>query len=93
MPLLFCHDYPSSFLDVGNVLTGLTSPVENGGLPGMGRGGAVIGFHVVAPSIPGMGFSDVSPEEGFGLRETADMFDALMQKLGYREYVAYGSGW
>ncbi|KAF2140376.1 uncharacterized protein K452DRAFT_54976 [Aplosporella prunicola CBS 121167] len=90
IPLLFCHDYPSSFLDVGNILTALTCPVENGGLPGTG---AAIGFHVVAPSIPGMGFSDASPEEGFGLRETADLFDALMEKLGYKEYVAYGSGW
>lgn len=50
-------------------------------------------FHVVAPSIPGFGFSDSSADEAFGLEATADLFDALMRRLGYEQYVAHGAGW
>jgi pimeloyl-ACP methyl ester carboxylesterase len=50
-------------------------------------------FHVVAPSIPGFGFSDASLEERFGLKETATLFHNLMRKLGYDRYVIYASNW
>jgi pimeloyl-ACP methyl ester carboxylesterase len=50
-------------------------------------------FHVVAPSIPGFGFSDAAPADGFGVRETADVFDRVMGKLGYAGYVTHGVGW
>lgn len=49
-------------------------------------------FHVVAPSIPGFGFSDPS-KDGFGLQGTAEVFDKLMKKLGYSRYIIHGSGW
>ncbi|GME25996.1 S-adenosylmethionine decarboxylase [Neofusicoccum parvum] len=52
-----------------------------------------IAFHVVAPSVPGTGFSDASADEGFGVAQTADVFDALMKRLGYERYVAFGAGW
>ena len=50
-------------------------------------------FHVVVPSIPGCGFSDAGNAEGLGPRAVAAMFDALMLRLGYRYYVAHGTGW
>ncbi|OMP85233.1 Juvenile hormone epoxide hydrolase [Diplodia seriata] len=59
---------------------------------GEGDGGG-IAFHVIAPSVPGTGFSDASDEEGFGARETAEVFDALMKRLEYGRYVAFGAGW
>lgn len=77
----------SSFLDVSGVLDALTS----GG--GGGEDNNNIAFDVVAPSVPGMGFSDASGAEGFGAGETADVFDALMKRLGYGRYVAFGAGW
>lgn len=52
-----------------------------------------VAFHVVAPSIPGTGFSDASTAEAFGVAETADTFDVLMKRLGYERYVVYGAGW
>lgn len=44
-------------------------------------------FHVVAPSIPGYGFSDYSKKVGFGLEQHAQCFAILMKKLGYEKYV------
>jgi hypothetical protein len=44
-------------------------------------------FHVVAPSIPGYGFSDYSKKVGFGLEQHARCFAILMKKLGYKKYV------
>lgn len=44
-------------------------------------------FHVVAPSIPGYGFSSYSKKAGFGLEQHAECFAKLMQKLGYDRFV------
>ncbi|KAF2744919.1 alpha/beta-hydrolase [Sporormia fimetaria CBS 119925] len=87
IPLLFCHNWPASFLEVQKVIDALTDPQS---LPSFGAG-AQQAFHVVAPSIPGFGFSDAGAVEGFGLKETAQVFDGVMQKLGYGKYVAHGT--
>lgn len=47
-------------------------------------------FHVVAPSLPGYGFSSAPKEPGFGPSEIAKTFDELMVALGYTSYVAQG---
>jgi pimeloyl-ACP methyl ester carboxylesterase len=66
--------------------------VDPHSLPGFGHG-AQQAFHVVAPSIPGFGFSDASLSDDSGLKETAQLFDQLMLQLGYGRYVAHGVGW
>jgi len=68
---------------VSKIIEPLTNP---------SKGEDLQAFHVVAPSIPGFGFSDASPLEGMGLSATAGAFDALMQRLGYEHYVAHGGG-
>ncbi|KAF2728167.1 alpha/beta-hydrolase [Polyplosphaeria fusca] len=88
IPLLFCHTWPSSFVEVQKIIDALTDPQS---LPSFGAG-AQQAFHVVAPSIPGFGFSDASANETFGLKETAVVFNGLMEKLGYSRYVAHGTG-
>ncbi|KAF2646735.1 alpha/beta-hydrolase [Massarina eburnea CBS 473.64] len=88
MPLLFCHTWPSSFIEVEKIVDGLTDPQS---LPSFGVG-AQQAFHVVAPSIPGFGFSDASTREDFGVNETADAFNSVMLRLGYESYVAHGTG-
>ena len=50
-------------------------------------------FHVVAPSIPGYGFSEPPQKRGFGVPEVARSFHSLMQQLGYEKYVAQGGDW
>ncbi|KAL9064467.1 MAG: hypothetical protein Q9157_007817 [Trypethelium eluteriae] len=89
IPLLFCHGWPPSFTEVIKIIDQLSNPIST---PPRGSQDA-LGFHVVAPSIPGFGFSDASSGETFGLRKTAEIFDALMKRLGYEEYVAYGGDW
>ena len=79
IPLLFCHTWPSSFLEAEKVIDALTDPDE---VTGYGAG-APMAFHVVVPSIPGFGFSDAAGSEDFGVEETAKAFDTVMGRLGY----------
>ncbi|TLD34820.1 60S ribosomal protein [Venturia nashicola] len=74
IPLLFCHGWPGSFIEVEKLL-----PL----LRGDGSGPA---FHVVAPSLPNFGFSGVVKKPGFNLEKYAEVCDTLMQQLGYKEY-------
>jgi pimeloyl-ACP methyl ester carboxylesterase len=87
IPLLIVHSWPSSFIEVQRIIDALVDPAA---LPGVGKQQA---FHVVAPSIPGFGFSDAGESEGFGVKETAAVFDGVMVRLGYCGYVAHGVGW
>ncbi|KAI5460960.1 Alpha/Beta hydrolase protein [Mariannaea sp. PMI_226] len=80
IPLLFIHGWPGSFLEVGNIIDGLTNPPNR----------SVPAFHVVAPSIPGFGFSPAPQHPGFGPVETSHAFNALMNQLGYDKYVIQG---
>ncbi|KAL1593828.1 hypothetical protein SLS60_010561 [Paraconiothyrium brasiliense] len=89
IPLLFCHTWPSSFIEVQKIIDALTKPQS---LPSFGDG-AQQAFDVVVPSIPGFGFSDASSSETFGLEHTAEVFNKLMKRLGYDRYVAHGTGW
>lgn len=79
IPLLFCHTWPSSFLEAEKIIDALTDPQE---VMGYGKG-LQMAFHIVVPSIPGFGFSDAAVSEGFGVEETARAFDAVMGRLGY----------
>jgi len=50
-------------------------------------------FHIVLPSLPGYGFSRHSGKEGVHQVVTADLFVALMSRLGYPTFVAQGGDW
>jgi len=50
-------------------------------------------FDVVAPSLPGFGFSG-RPPRPYGPRKIADVLSSLMtDTLGYDSYVAQGGDW
>lgn len=89
IPLLFVHGFPESFLTVSPMIDALCAPIST---PPRGDDG-VPAFHVVAPSLPGFGFSDPLPEEGNAVPTTAAVLDALMKSLGYTQYMVHGSGW
>lgn len=89
VPLLYCHDWGGSFVEVTRMIESLCEPVST---PTPSRSSDQA-FHVVCPSIPGFGFSDASPDPKFGLDGAADVLDALMRKLGYDRYVLHGSRW
>ena len=80
IPLLFVHGWPGSFLEVKSLLSPLTNPSSP----------TIPAFHVVAPSIPGYGFSPPPRKPGFGYRQAGATFRALMLKLGYDKYVFQG---
>ncbi|PVI04574.1 alpha/beta-hydrolase [Periconia macrospinosa] len=79
IPLLFIHGWPGSFLEVQKLLLPLTNPPASSPA-----------FHVVAPSIPGYGFSPAPTAPGFGLIEAGAAFNDLMRQLGYTRYVVQG---
>ncbi|KAF5694111.1 epoxide hydrolase [Fusarium denticulatum] len=80
IPLLFIHGWPGSFLEVGNIIENLTNPPNS----------SVPAFHVVAPSIPGFGFSPAPTQPGFGPAAASYAFNELMLQLGYSRYVIQG---
>lgn len=43
-------------------------------------------FHVVAPSLPNFGFSDVVRKKGFGIPQYAETLHKVMLNLGYDKY-------
>jgi pimeloyl-ACP methyl ester carboxylesterase len=47
-------------------------------------------FHVVAPSVPGFGFSGPTTETGWGVNRIARAWAELMRRLGYDRYGAQG---
>jgi pimeloyl-ACP methyl ester carboxylesterase len=47
-------------------------------------------FHVVAPSLPGYGFSEAPSKPGFGLSQYAEVCHKLMLALGYDKYGQSG---
>lgn len=83
-PLLLTHTYPGSFADFLDVIGPLTDPEAHGGR-------ADPAFHVVIPSLPGMGFSTPVAWGGWTTGRVARTFDTLMRALGYRSYGAHGS--
>jgi pimeloyl-ACP methyl ester carboxylesterase len=50
-------------------------------------------FHVVAPSLPGYGFSEPTRATGWDIARVARAFVALMARLGYERYGAQGGDW
>jgi len=50
-------------------------------------------FHVVAPSLPGYGFSEPTRTRGWGVTRVARAFMELMPRLGYSRYGAQGGDW
>jgi len=83
LPLIISHGYPSSVVEFLSIVGPLTDPVSHGGV-------AADAFHVVAPSIPGFGFSTPVRETGWEMARTARAFAELMDRLGYTRYGAQG---
>lgn len=86
LPLLLSHGWPGSIVEFAKVIPRLLDPVAFGGH-------ADDAFHIVAPSLPGFGFSDKPKNTGLGVQSIASMFDELMTGLGYERYVAQGGDW
>ncbi|MEV0644812.1 epoxide hydrolase family protein [Phytomonospora sp. NPDC050363] len=83
LPLLLTHGWPGTVAEFLDVIGPLSDPRAHGGDP-------AAAFHVVVPSLPGMGFSGPTTSRGWGTRRTAAAWVELMGRLGYGE--RYGVG-
>jgi len=86
LPLLVTHGWPGSVVEFTSIIPPLTDPVAHGGR-------AEDAFDVVAPSIPGYGFSDKPRTPGYGPTKMAEIEAKLMARLGYSRYGAQGGDW
>jgi pimeloyl-ACP methyl ester carboxylesterase len=86
LPILITHGWPGSVIEFFEVIPRLTDPSAHGGE-------AQDAFHVVAPSLPGFGFSGKPAETGWNAERIATAWAELMARLGYGRYVAQGGDW
>lgn len=86
LPLLLTHGWPGSVVEFHKVYAPLTDPARHGGR----REDA---FHIVAPSLPGYGFSGRPAQAGWTVERIAAAWITLMRRLGYRKFVAQGGDW
>jgi microsomal epoxide hydrolase len=86
MPLIISHGWPGSVVEFLDIIEPLAHPERFGG-------STDDAFEVIAPSLPGFGFSG-RPPRPIGPRKMAGMFDTLMTDvLGYDSYLAQGGDW
>jgi epoxide hydrolase len=86
LPILITHGWPGSVIEFFKIIEPLTNPTAHGGQ-------AQDAFHVIAPSLPGFGFSDKPAERGWNADRIARAWAELMRRLGYDRYVAQGGDW
>ncbi|KAM6506876.1 hypothetical protein FALCPG4_018697 [Fusarium falciforme] len=84
IPLLLIHGWTSTYAEWSKVVKNLTA-----------TGNGAASFHVVAPDLPGYGFSPAPTQDGQGPREVGRAFDAMTKQLGYGKYVVASTdlGW
>lgn len=86
LPLLITHGWPGSVSEFLDIIDPLRDPAAHGGDP-------ADAFHVIAPSIPGYGWSGPTQEPGWDVRRVAEAWKVLMARLGYDYYGAQGGDW
>ncbi|MEX3010749.1 epoxide hydrolase family protein [Hoeflea sp. TYP-13] len=85
-PLIISHGWPGTIVEFLEFIDLLAHPENYGG-------NVEDAFDVVAPSLPGFGFSG-RPPRPFGPRKMAGVFNTLMtDTLGYGSYIAQGGDW
>jgi len=86
MPLIISHGWPGSIVEFLKIIEPLAHPERFGG-------SSEDAFDVIAPSLPGFGFSG-RPPRPIGPRKIARLFDTLMTDvLEYPSYLAQGGDW
>ena len=86
LPLIVTHGWPGSIVEQLKIIDPLTNPTAHGGSESDA-------FHLVIPSIPGYGFSGKPAKTGWDPARIARAWAALMNRLGYTQFVAQGGDW
>jgi pimeloyl-ACP methyl ester carboxylesterase len=85
-PLIISHGWPGTVVEFMEIIEPLAHPERFGGE-------IEDAFTVIAPSLPGFGFSG-RPPRPYGPRKIAEVFNSLMTEvLGYESYIAQGGDW
>jgi epoxide hydrolase len=84
LPLIATHGWPMSIVEYLDLIGPLTNPRAHGGNP-------ADAFHLVLPSIPGVGFSGPTRQPGWDTLRIARAWAELMGRLGYQRYGAHGN--
>lgn len=82
-PLVITHGWPSSVSEFAKIIPLLTDPAAHGG-------DARDAFDVIAPSMPGYGFSSRPEKPGLTSLAVAHLWPKLMSELGYGRFFAHG---
>jgi len=82
-PLIMTHGWPGSIAEFVDIIEELADPKDVD----------TPAFHVVAPSLPGFGYSDKPATTGWGTEKIAATWVELMGRLGYSKFVAHGGDW
>ena len=86
LPLIVSHGWPGSIVEFLEIIEPLAHPERFGG-------SSEDAFDIIAPSLPGFGFSG-RPPRPIGPRKIARLFDTLMTDiLEYPSYLAQGGDW
>ena len=86
IPLMIVHGWPGSISEFTKIIGPLTDPASHGG-------DLTDSFHIIAPSLPGFGFSGIPTEPGYSPEKIAHLLAALMEKIGYQRYAIAGGDW
>jgi len=86
LPLIVTHGWPGSIIEQMKIIGPLTDPTAYGGKAGDA-------FDVVIPSIPGYGFSGKPTTTGWDPGHIARAWVTLMNRLGYKKFLASGGDW
>ncbi len=87
LPVIVTHGWPGSIIEQLKIIGPLSDPTAYYG------GTANDAFDVVIPSLPGYGFSGKPTAPGWDPERIARAWIVLMQRLGYKRYVAQGGDW
>ncbi|WP_246094033.1 MULTISPECIES: epoxide hydrolase family protein [Mesorhizobium] len=86
VPIILTHGWPGSIVEMLSIIPMLADPAAYGGDP-------ADAFTVIAPSIPGYGFSSRPTRRGTSVFAVADLWADLMTRLGYPTFGVQGGDW
>ncbi|XP_054278456.1 juvenile hormone epoxide hydrolase 1-like isoform X1 [Macrosteles quadrilineatus] len=85
VPILLLHGWPGSVREFYELIPKLITQRPGPDFP--------FAFEVVAPSLPGYGFSEAAARPGLGAAQMAVVLHSLMERLGYDKYFVQGGDW
>lgn len=87
VPLLMSHGWPGNIFEFYKIIPMLTDPNANAKIT------SEFAFEVIAPSIPGYGWSSQPAKKGFDQWAAARIFRKLMLRLGHKKFYLQGGDW